>query len=308
MRLTRILALLIGVLTAYPAACQTGMAAFYNVENLFDPANDPAADDGGFTPEGIYRWDEAKYRHKLGQVARVIGEIGADLLGLAEVENARVLDDLTTLTDSEARRYRYIHFESSDPRGIDVALLYRPQRFVPERMQPVPHRYLSGRATREALHVSGRWNGHPVHILVCHLPSVTSAAALRHDAAASVGAYADSLAQADPDHLLLVMGDFNANPGSRPMNALVRGSRLKNPFEALYRRGIGTYLYRNRWNLYDGILIGGAFRREPKARVYVKDYLIQRDGPYRGYPYRSFSGTEYIGGYSDHLPVVLVFR
>ncbi len=299
-----LLSILLGCLSVLGAYGQTGTAAFYNVENLFDTVNDPASDDGDFTPGGSYRWDEAKYRRKIERIAQVVDELCAELIGLAEVENARVLDDLTAAAGGG---YRYAHRESSDARGIDAALLYRPQAFLPDLVERVPLRFLSGRY-REFLHVSGHWNGHPTHILVCHLPSMASSAGVRTNAAASLAAYADSLLMADPDRLLLVMGDFNANPGSRQMNTLLRGSRLKNPFEALYRRGVGSYRYRDRWNLYDNILYGGAIRRTPRAQVFVRDWLIQPDGPYRGYPYRSFSGTEYIDGYSDHLPVMLIFR
>jgi endonuclease/exonuclease/phosphatase family metal-dependent hydrolase len=142
---------------------------------------------------------------------------------------------------------------------------------------------------------------------VCHLPSVTSAAAVRRGAAESVRWTADSLAAADPDHLILVMGDFNANPGDRAMKILTRGG-LENHLASLYRQGYGTYRYRERWNLYDAILTGGTLPGRPEPRIIIRDYLIQADGQYRGYPYRSFSGTEYIGGYSDHLPVAVIFR
>ncbi|MDR0953913.1 MAG: endonuclease/exonuclease/phosphatase family protein [Rikenellaceae bacterium] len=310
--LLRLLFLLMAYPMAFYAAGQEGIVAFYNVENLFDLADDPASDDDDFTPEGAYRWDEQKYRHKLGQLARVIRQLDADLVGLAEVENATVLealaDSVAHSATSEGITYRFVHFDSPDPRGIDVALLYRPEAFLPESMHPVAYRYLPGYPTRQMLHVAGRWNGTPVHLLVCHLPSATSSAVVRADAAASVAAYADSLMRSDPERLLVVMGDFNANPGSRPMNTLVRATGLRNYFEPLYRRGIGSYLYRGGWNMYDSILVGGALNRRPEVRVFVHDDLIQPDGSYRGYPFRSFSGTQYIGGYSDHLPVLLSFQ
>ncbi len=295
------------LLTLLPACAQSGTVAFYNVENLFDTTNDPAAADGDFTPEGAYRWDAAKYDHKVGRIAQVINALEADLIGLAEVENERVLDDLTAAArERGGDALRFVHRESSDGRGIDAALLYRPGVFVPDAVRLLPLDRLGG-PFREMLHVAGRWQGRPTHILVCHLPSMTSSAEVRRRAAASVGAAADSLAAADPDHLLIVMGDLNANPASPAMKPL-SDSALRNPFEALYRRGVGSYRYRDRWNLYDQILVGGPLRRAPRARVFVRPELIQPDGPYRGYPYRSFSGTEYIGGYSDHLPVMLIFR
>lgn len=279
--------------------------AFYNVENLFDPENDPASDDGDFTPDGIYRWTEDLFREKTGRIARVLAEIRADIVGLAEIENRRALDSLAAHPTLAGLRYDCVHFDSPDPRGIDVAILYRRGVFKVESMQTVRYSRLPQYRTRELLHVSGQWRGHPTHILLCHLPSVTSAKAVRIAAAESVRQYADSLLQADPDHLLLVMGDFNANPNDRTMKLLTRNDLLANPFHALYRQGLGTYNYRNRWNMYDSILVGGTTPADPMAKVFIRDWLIQPDGAYKGYPFRSFSGTEYIGGYSDHLPVML---
>lgn len=276
---------------------------FYNVENLFDPENDPASDDGDFTPEGAYGWTEERLEEKTEHIVRVLGEAAADLVGLAEVENAAGVERLARHPDLAALYYDFIHFDSPDERGIDVALLYRRPAFRVESVRPVRYRLIPDYRSREVLHVTGSWRGRPAHVLVCHLPSVVSSNAARRGAAESLKWTVDSLAAADPNHLIVLMGDFNANPGDRTMTTLTRGDVLRNPFEALYRRGYGTYLYRGRWNLYDGILIGGALPGEPRARIFVRDYLIQAEGTYKGYPYRSFSGTEYIGGYSDHLPV-----
>ncbi|MCD8185500.1 MAG: endonuclease/exonuclease/phosphatase family protein [Rikenellaceae bacterium] len=282
-------------------------AAFYNVENLFDTVNDPASQDGDFTPDGRYGWTEERLNEKTGHLARVLSEIAADLVGLAEVENAPVVERLAGHPAVAALGYGFVHFDSPDPRGIDVALLYRRARFRPLAMQAVRYRQLPHYRTREMLHVRGVWQGHPTHVLVCHLPSVLSSRQVRHRAAASVRFYADSLLRADPDHLLVLMGDFNANPGSRPMKLIGQAAGLDNPFAALYKSGYGTYLYRGKWNMYDSVLVGGTLPGRVQAQVFIRDYLIQPDGPYQGYPYRSFSGFRYISGYSDHLPVVLTF-
>lgn len=303
-----IMSVLLLLVLALDGKAQGRTAAFYNVENLFDTVNDPASNDGEFTPKGNYGWTEERWGEKTERIAHVLSTIGADLVGLAEVENHSVLDSLTAHPLLADLGYRYVHFDSPDPRGIDVALLYRPRVFRPESMCAVRYKYLPRYRTRELLHVSGRWKGKPVHVLVCHLPSVLSPKQVRSDAAASVRFYADSLMAADPDHLVLLMGDFNANPNSKTMKTITRTGTLHNPFEALYKKGYGTYLYRGRWNMYDSILTGGACPDSVAGKIHVKDYLIQSDGPYKGYPYRSYSGTEYIGGYSDHLPVVLVLK
>lgn len=312
MRISQIIGLLLLFFTSCQSVAQevslTRSVAFYNVENLFDTENDPASDDGAFTPNGLYKWTEEQFREKTVRIAFVLAEIAADLVGLAEIENKYVLDCLTKNTLLEDLGYRYIHFDSPDPRGIDVALLYRPGAFRPESMRAVRYKHLPRYRTRELLHVNGQWRGHPAHVLVCHLPSVLSPKQVRSDAAASVRFYADSLMKADPDHLLLLMGDFNANPDNQVMKIITKGSRLENPFHELYKKGYGSYHYRGRWNMYDSILVGGTVPGSPTGRVFIKDYLIQPDGVYKGYPYRSFSGTEYIGGYSDHLPVVLVLE
>ncbi|MDL2230665.1 endonuclease/exonuclease/phosphatase family protein, partial [Alistipes sp. OttesenSCG-928-L06] len=224
----RILFSLLFLLSGWSVTAQPRTAAFYNVENFFDTGNDPASDDGDFTPEGRYRWDVNRFVEKRGRIAQVLGEIGADLVGLAEVENYIVLDSLIAEPVMQDLDYNYIHFDSPDPRGIDVALLYRRSTFRPEAARAVRYARLPHYRTREILHASGHWRGHPVHVLVCHLPSVLSSGTVREAAARSVGELADSLLAADPDHLLLVMGDFNANPGSRVLNRLTRGRRLTN--------------------------------------------------------------------------------
>jgi len=288
------------------------VAAFYNVENLFDTANDPGADDGDFTPRGAYRWTEADLRAKIGRVATVLAEIGADVVGLAEIENRRVLDSLAAHPALAVFDYRIVHIDSPDPRGIDVALLYRPSRFAPTAIAVHPYRLLPRYPTRHMLEVEGIWAGHPARWLVCHLPSAVSAHQVRRLAAESLGQLADSLLRAAPERTLLVAGDLNANPGSPLLRAVTAPGGLRNPFETLFAAGYGTYLYRGRWNLYDQILLGGTPPGTPpgtpRARIFIRDELIQPDGPYRGYPYRTFSGTRNIGGYSDHLPVVLVFE
>jgi endonuclease/exonuclease/phosphatase family metal-dependent hydrolase len=282
-------------------------AIFYNVENLFDTENDPASDDGDFTPEGAYGWTAERLTEKTGRIVQVLREASADLAGLAEVENAAVVEGLARHPDLAALHYDFVHFDSPDERGIDVALLYRRSAFRVEAMRPLRYRLLPQYRSRELLLVSGQWRGHPAHVLVCHLPSVISSNAARRGAAESLRGTVDSLVAADPGHLIVVMGDFNANPGDRTMRTLTSGSALQNPFEALYRKGYGTYLYRGRWNMYDAILVGGMIPGVPQARVFIRDHLIQTGGMYHGYPYRSFSGTEYIGGYSDHLPVGVGF-
>lgn len=292
---------------------QKRIIAFYNVENLFDTINDPTADDGDFTPSGINRWNTPVYCHKLGQISRVLSELGADIVGLAEVENGRALDDLTAEPKLRESGYEYIHFDSRDKRGIDVALLYRPRSFTLFGCEPLTYRNTPVEGSREILHVWGETAGQKLHILVCHMPSVLSSNRYRDAAGYSLRYYADSLALATSGAYVMAMGDFNANPDDRLMRTIAspqNGSRMEHLHGKLYRQGYGSYMYRGRWNMYDGILLHRMDTDTAPAgwegHLFIRDYLIQPDGKYSGYPFRSFSGNRYIGGYSDHLPVYLV--
>ena len=292
--------------------------AFYNVENLFDTVNDPGKADGEFTPCGSYGWNAERYRHKVTNIARVLAQVGGgpDVIGLAEVENAGVLEDLIRESALAKKGYDYVYFESGDARGIGTACLYRPLRFRLLGGEPLEYRRIFG-ASRHILHVWGLSSGEKVHILICHLPSVPSPFRERAEAVASLKHYADSLQRSDPDAGQIVMRDFNANPDDGLLKPLFGGREpggLENPFREMYRTGRGSYLYRGRWNLYDAILAdsaffrGGAGLKFGKAGIFIRDFLMQQEGVYRGYPLRTFGGRRYLGGYSDHLPVYMVLE
>ncbi|MDR2937007.1 MAG: endonuclease/exonuclease/phosphatase family protein [Rikenellaceae bacterium] len=299
--------------------------AFYNVENLFDTINDPGVDDRDFLPGGRYRWTEERFREKIEHLAGVIAGMGfPDVVGLAEVENAGVIEALTGAPQLAAARYDYFYFTSRDRRGIGVAMLYRSGRVDPLTVRPLRYRGVSTYTSRDILYVSGRLAGSDIHLLVCHLPSAGSAARYRTAAARSVRDYADSIGRTGA--AVAVMGDFNMNPGSKLYRELTVGADsrtvLKNPYAGLFARGYGSYRYRERWNMYDMVLVnqalwpdgetadGGSLLRfrEGNAHIFIRDHLIQTGGRWAGYPFRSYSGSHYIGGYSDHLPVYLVIR
>lgn len=283
---------------------------FYNVENLFDTVNDPGVDDGEYTPRGMRRWDTARYRGKLDRMAGVIAEAGggAVLVGLAEVENAGVVAGLAGATPLREWDYDYVHFDSPDRRGIDVALLYRRDLFRVRAARPVqPVAY-----GRNFLWVEGELAGRPLTVVVCHLSSNLSPDRYRSAQLRALRALADSLAGADPGRPLLIMGDLNAPPDSRDLRALGADGRLFNPFGTLHRRGEGTTAYRDRWNLFDQMLMNGpfvrTFYRSGSARIHRPARLVEREGRFRGYPRRTFSGRRYLGGYSDHFPVCIRLR
>ncbi len=314
---------------------ETAIVGFYNLENLFDTLDSPDTWDTEFTPSGKRRYGTFIYRDKLQHLAKVIAEIGADLtpdgpaiLGVAEVENRSVLEDLVKEPAIAGRDYQIIHFESPDFRGIDVGLLYQAKYFKPLAGRAIPLKIYNDdgslRVTRDILFVSGDFMGEPLHILVNHWPSrrggQSATQAYRNAGAAVCKHIADSLMQADPNAQIIIMGDLNDDPASpsvkKVLNAKKKAAQVKdgdlfNTLYGHYKKGFGTLAWRDSWNLFDQLIISSGLMKKDgfffyKARVFKKDYLIQKTGNYKGYPKRTFAGDEYIGGYSDHLPVYLI--
>ena len=288
--------------------------AFYNTENLFDTIRNPLISDGEYTPQGARHWDTQRYACKIGRIARVLDELNADIVGLAEVENEAVVRDLMFAMRQD---YNYIHRNTDDPRGIDVALLYRGSAFVPQRVNQV-----GGNAVRrQFLMVDGDLYGERVCVVVFHMPSMLNDAALRNRAADALHAAADSLARLNPERKVIVMGDFNATPRSQA-GRTVTGERFFTPFTESERRGYGSYVYRDRRLLYDFIMMSHNLREVPKAGtgtdtelhfggtygIFVREYQLNMSGSKRGYPLRTFDGNTYTAGYSDHLPVWIVLE
>lgn len=293
--------------------------AFYNVENLFDTVPSPFHDDREFTPSGRNKWDTGRYRTKIGNIARVIGDGGFDVFAMAEVENETVLRDLVTALSDD---YNFIHRSTSDSRGIDLALLYKGDKFFPEQT-----RQINSLTTREFLYVRGNLAGTPTGILVCHMPSKFNSRAYRDRAAARLAAVADSIVSAEGCERLIVMGDFNGEMHEAGLRKAFgeladgyhSGGRFYNALYEYYSRGYGSYCWDGRWMLYDNILVSEALMsgegmRLAESGIFVRPYLLDGEEypaaafmKRRGYPLRTFSGARYLGGYSDHLPVFAVF-
>ena len=292
-------------------------AAFYNVENLFDTISSPFRNDSDFTPSGRYRWDAERYRTKLSRIARTIDDAGFDIVALAEVESERAVRDLTaTLADD----YNFIHRTTSDRRGIDIALLYKGDKFFPSEVSQIP----SG-TSREFLFVRGDLIGHETGLLVCHLPSKFNDKSYRTRAAVRLAAVADSLLCKAGCERLLVMGDFNGElheptfrkAFGRGRNGAYAEGKFRNALHECARGGLGSYCCNGQWLLYDNILVSESLAGDKglhitQAGVFVRKYLLTGDGAdtpsreRRGYPFRTFSGARYLGGYSDHLPVFVI--
>lgn len=284
--------------------------AFMNTENLYDTADSPFEGDEDYTPEGAKSWSEERYQAKLRSVARVLDDMAADIVGLAEVENEKVMRDLV-MTMSED--YNYIHRTTSDNRGIDIALLYRGDRFTPELVTQ-----LSTSSSREVLYVRGTLSGERIDLLVWHAPSQINDFDARLEAMQGLYGFADSLRHSSRSARVVVMGDLNATPGDEVIRRTFgRRDRYGESDKGWLMPidDVGSYAFEGNWYLYDNIFLDAdAFSgdTEIEGGVFARNYLIDRgvlsDERREGYPWRTFSGDNYLGGTSDHLPVFINIR
>lgn len=308
---------------------------FYNLENLFHPSRDTTIRDEEFTPYGKRAWTEERYAEKLANMAYVISQMATDItpagvsiLGVSEIENKKVLEDLVSQKSLESRNYQIIHFDSPDRRGIDVGLLYNPSHFEPlhsEKLFVPLYEAEDTIWTRDILHVKGILDGDTTDIYVNHWPSRRGgekrSAPKRMKAASIVKAHIDSLRLINPNVKAIVMGDLNDDPTSPSVKGILRAEGKKNnvddgemynPMHNYYIRGIGSNAYRDNWSLFDQIIITPSLISGEengyqfyKAHIFNKKYLIQRSGKYKGYPFRTFSFDKYQAGFSDHFPVIV---
>ena len=333
----------IGVLLAFlPASAQKKYSVygvgFYNQENLFDTCHDEGKRDYDFLPTGSYKWNAMKYNHKLSNMSRALADMGTDVLpnigcaiiGLAEVENSKALDDLIAQPALSARNSQYVHIEGPDRRGIDCALLYNPSLFSVKNTRLVPYvqklKKDSAFYTRGFLTVSGTLADENVAVIVCHLPSRFSESFYRELGAEQVKAIKDSLLNDDPNCKVFVMGDMNDDPIDKSMAGILKGKAnikdvnegdMYNPwYNILVKEGVGTLLYQGSWNLFDQILVTPNLLNKDdkkdfsslkfwKNQIFKRDYLFQTEGKYKGSPKRTTAGGVWLDGYSDHLPVVV---
>lgn len=310
------------------------IVAFYNVENLFDTIRDTLVYDGDRTPDGKDHWTPVRYASKIAAISKTLSQIGAgitgsspDLIGLCEVENRQVLEDLTNHSGLRSKNYGIIHFESPDERGIDVALLYKKDSFLPVAF--TSRRLLLWNSdnerdyTRDQLVVQGLLDSEEIFVIINHWPSRSGGEArsrpFRIAAARLNNRIMDSLRRSHPSPKVIIMGDFNDNPTDFSIRKTlqIKGSKdsllatdLFNPMERLFKKGVGSLAYRDQWSLFDQIFFTGNFMNDSnngyrywKAGVFRPSYLITPTGMYRGYPFRTYANGNYTGGYSDHFPV-----
>jgi exonuclease III len=319
-----------------PARTQAGKppqlfrVMFYNVENLFDTEDDPHVTDNEFLPTGKRFWTPHRYYAHLRQTARVISAVGEwevpALAGLCEVENDSVLLHLIHRTPLRGQNYRYCMTKGNDPRGINVALLYQPDKFQYLGHQTVRIRFTQKRKrSRDILHVWGKViTGDTLDVFVCHFPSRMGGEKKteqgRLDAAACVRGLCDSLHAIRRTPLLLLMGDFNDTPQDQSLRMLTTSSEsaapkhrnLTNLFADPKSLNFeGSHKFQGVWSQLDQMLISRAwqkFLKKGSARIFNPPFLLTEDKSKRGArPRRIFHGYQYEGGFSDHLPVVADF-
>lgn len=314
---------------------QISAVAFYNLENLFDPADDPKKFDEEFTPTGANAYTEAVYEKKLQNMARVLSEIATDkipegpsIIGISEIENEKVVQDLIRQPKLKDRGWKIVHFESPDVRGVDVGMIYNPKHFKVLDAQSlfVDIQVNEKREyTRDILYVTGTLFGDTVSVFVNHWPSRRggeAASAWKRIKAASVAkSIIDEKIKANPNYKIILMGDLNDDPISpsvaKTLGALgdkdkVKKGGLFNPWMTFYKKGLGTLGYGDSWNLFDQIIISQGFLNKNvgglqfyKAEIFKPNYLLSNFGRFKGYPHRSFSNNSWIDGYSDHLPTYI---
>ena len=309
--------------------------AFYNVENLFDTINDVNKNDEA-SPIMEIKFNRSEiYNKKVNNMASVIADIGTDLVkkspsivGLCEVENRNVIEDLLKDKNLKDKNYEIIHYDSPDERGIDVAMIYNEDVFKitstkSHELIIYDNKSSKRNYTRDQLVVSGLLEGELIHLIVNHWPSRSGgeerSRAGRMAAAELNKKIIDSLQGKYKDAKIITMGDFNDDPHDDSMKKILNAKKhikdvkengIYNPMETILSdQGIGTNAYRDVWQLFDQILVSKPFLNKNynsyqfyKAGVFNKSYLINKSGRYKGYPFRSFSWGSFTGGYSDHLP------
>ena len=280
----------------------------YNVENLFYPTRDSVIDDVEWTPEGARHWSYTRYYRKEENIARVLTNIGewegVDIVGLCEVENDLCVKRLCYTL--RRNTYDFVHFDSPDRRGIDVALVYKKARVDTLRTRAIEVE-LGEETTRDLLYVSALVDKNDtIHLIVCHLPSQRGGKAesdwKRVAAKQKIQAVVDSVIANDPQAKIIVMGDMNCAPKND-----IKG--LTNRMEVLEKQGKGTHKFQGRWTCLDQFYTSASVDSISDVRIYDAEWIQEMDEKYLGLkPKRTYNGFQYQNGYSDHLPIILFLR
>ena len=353
-KILTVFAALILLVTAAQAQkkVQNHVIGFYNLENLFDIYNDPVKNDEEFLPEGKNKWTEAKYQKKIQNMAKVIRSMKEEngvwhtLLGVSEIENRLVLEDLVWDEQIREANYQIIHYDGPDRRGVDVALLYKPEVFTFLDSESIPFTFEGSSIewiqskeerdyfrTRDILMVHGLIDGEHFAIYVAHLPSRSGGKKggnqLRDRGGEIMYNHAMEMQKKYPGIKIVCMGDMNDNPTDPSMAEYLHGREFMedvtdadffSPFTSMLKAGFGSLAYQGVWNIYDLLLVNNALahpqdgtfgllqlhKKGYYGRIYNPKFLTNQSGQYKGTPFRTFSNGAFIGGYSDHYPTYIV--
>jgi predicted extracellular nuclease len=307
---------------------------FYNTENFFDSENDPNVNDEEFLPEGSRHWTFYRFNEKAKNIYKVLAAIGEfsfpDIVAMCEVENSFVLDYLLKQTPMKVIPMAYVHKESSDPRGIDVCILYRTDKLKLLRSEFIKARKGNSeeQRTRDIVYAVFQTKQNDIlHVFANHWPSrrggELETQQKRNMMAAALRGKIDFLLKTDPSAKIVITGDFNDNPFNqsitknlktqKPGAAVITGNLYNLSSQFIKTYGTGTIKYRGNWAVYDQIIVSGSLLNhhalntcESCAGVFNKSFLLTEDKTNMGYaPFRTFTGLKYTGGFSDHLPVYL---
>lgn len=316
--------------------------AFYNLENLFDTIHDEGKNDYEYLPDGANKWGTLKYTNKLKNMAQVLSKLGTEItqksgltqvckspaiIGVSEIENSNVLEDLLKEPVLKDKGWKYIHIEGPDQRGVDCGFLYDPTIFHLEHYHLTPFVYTSGdpdrRPTRGFLLASGTIAGEKIHFIVNHWPSRAATSEYREMGGAQVRKMIDSIQSEDPKAKVVIMGDLNDDPKDKSVTKSLGAKHVKedcgdhdmyNPwYDVLYKVGQGSLLYDGKWNLFDQIIFSGNLLNKDgskdyselkfyKNEIYLRDFLMSQEGKNKGAPKRTHASGVWQNGYSDHLP------
>ena len=329
---------------------KTYVIGFYNLENLFDTYHDDGKNDFEYLPDGANEWTDVKYQKKVHNMAKVIKAMKEEnsvyhaVLGVSEIENRHVLEDLVNDPQIADAGYMIAHFDGPDFRGVDVALLYQPRKFEVLDEESLPFNFNSdkivfdldsaGKAafrTRDILMVRGLLGGEMFAFFVAHLPSRIGGKGgdLRSRGAEIIYKRAEELMKEFPGIKIVVMGDMNDNPDDESMTVYLHGKEniedvgegdFFSPFLSMLKAGYGSLAYQGAWNIYDLLLVNhnlahaenGTLRIVPivrkkfYGRIFHKPWMATEEGQYNDVPFRTFSNGAFVGGYSDHYPTYIV--
>jgi predicted extracellular nuclease len=329
-----VLVFLANVLNAQEHGTQKFRVMWYNVENFFDCEDDTLTNDNEFLPAGKRGWSYPKFIEKTNHIAKVITAIGEwknpALVGLCEVENDKCLIQLTKYSPLKNFKYKFIHHDSPDPRGIDVALLYDPAQFKPLENHAVKIKFPSGHYTRDVLYVKGLTvNGDTLNAFVCHFPSrlggELESEQKRIFVASVIKTKIDSIFAYNQHANVIVMGDFNDFPTNKSLHEVIAALPISKSitdghlYNLMYQMQLdekGTNKFKGEWGVLDQIFVSGSLLNASStmnaaskdAHIFDADFLLEEDPKFMGkQPFRTYVGFKCHGGYSDHLPVYVDF-